>query len=94
MAWVVVRSAIQAQGIYANHRTQCLDDFTRTCGELVDVTPFEKLFDAWDAWEDGAPNVDEIAAWCDGVAAAARTLRDALGPDETEDFTGWPPRTI
>ena len=94
VAWVVVRSAIQAQGIYANHRTQCLDDFTRTCGELVDVTPFEKLFDAWDAWEEGAPNVEEIVAWCDGVAAAARTLHDALGPDETEDFTGWPPRTI
>jgi hypothetical protein len=94
VAWTLVRSAIEAQGIYANHRTQCLNDFKRTCGELVDPTPFENLFEAWDVWEDGVPSVGEMAAWCDDVASAARTLRDALGPDEEEDFTGWPPRTI
>jgi hypothetical protein len=94
VAWTLVRAAIEAQGIYANHRTQCLEDFKRTCGKIVDVTPFEDLFEAWERWEDGAPTVEEIAGWCDGVAAAARTLRDALGPGETEDFTGWPPRTI
>jgi hypothetical protein len=94
VAWTIVRAAIEAQGIYANHRTKCLEDFKRTCGEMVDVTPFDKLFEAWERWEDGVPTVEEIAGWCDGVAAAARALRDVLGPDETEDFTGWPPRTI
>jgi len=94
VAWTLVRAAIEAQGIYGNHRTQCLEDFKRACGEMVDVTPFDRLFEAWEGWESGPPTVEEIAAWCDGVAAAARTLRDALGPDETEDFTGWPPRTI
>ena len=94
-AWVVLRGAIEAQGIYANHRTQCLNDFVRTCGRLVDVTPFEKLFAAWEHWEEGAPAIDEIVGWCDGVAKAARILRDTLGPDESEAaFTGWPPRTI
>jgi len=95
VAWVVVRAAIEANGIYANHRTQCLNDFRRTCGHLVDVTPFEKLFAAWDAWEKGVPSVEETTTWCEGVAAAARTLHDALGPSESEAaFTGWPPRTI
>ena len=94
-AWVVIRAAIEAQGIYANHRDQCLNDFTRTCGKIVDVAPFEKLFDAWAGWEKGAPSVADIAAWSEGVLTGARTLRDTLGPDESEaSFTGWPPRTI
>jgi len=94
VAWTVVRAAIEAQGIYANHRRQCLEDFKRTCGEMLDVTPFQELFEAWERWEEGVPTVEQIAAWCDGIASGARTLRDNLGPDETEDFTGWPPRTI
>lgn len=94
VAWTTVRAAIEAHGIYANHRTQCLQDFKRTCGSLADTGPFEKLFAAWDKWESGSPHVDEIAAWCDGVAKAAAVLRERLGPAETEEFTGWPPRTI
>ncbi len=95
VVWAAVRAAIEAQGIYANHRTQCIDDFVRTCSSIVDTTPFEKLFDAWDKWESGAPRVDEVAAWCKAVAAEVPKLRDALGPDESEDaFSGWAPRTI
>jgi hypothetical protein len=93
-AWVVIRAAIEAQGINANHRDQCLSDFGRTCGHLVDVAPFESLFAAWGRWEQGAPSVEDMAGWCDGVAVAARKLVDALGPAEQETFSGWPPRTI
>lgn len=94
VAWTTVRAAIQAQGIYANHRTQCLDDFKRTCGSWVDAEPFEKLFDAWEAWETGAPGVEQIAGWCAGVAEGAKVLRERLAADVAEDFEGWPPRTI
>ena len=94
VAWTLVRAALEAQGIYANHRTQSIEDFKRTCGERIDVRPFEQLFGAWEAWETGSPRVDDIAAWCDGVAEGARVLADWLGPEEAEEFTGWPPRTI
>jgi len=94
VAWTVVRSAIEAQGIYANHRTQCLDDFKEICGDWVDTAPFEGLFAAWDAWESGAPDVDTIAGWCDGVAAAAAVLDERLGAAADDEFTGWPPPTI
>jgi hypothetical protein len=95
VTWAAVRAAIQAQGIYANHRMQCLDDFLRTCGDIVDTTPFEKLFDAWDRWETGTPPLHEIASWCQRVAAEVPKLLDVLGLHESEDeFTGWPPRTI
>lgn len=94
VAWAVVRAAIEAQGIYPNHRTQCLDDFKRTCGEWIAAGPFEKLFAAWDQWEAGAPDLSDLGAWCDGIAAGAVELRRRLGPDEIEEFTGWPPRTI
>jgi len=94
VAWTVVRSAIEAQGIYANHRTQCLEDFKRTCQDKVDIQPFENLFAAWDNWEQGAPAVEEMVAWCEGVAKSAVLLRKELGPEEEEDFAGWPPPTI
>ncbi len=94
VAWTAVRAAIEAQGIYANHRTQCLNDFKRTCRGWVDVTPFEKLFEAWEHWEQGVPTVEDVGNWCEGAAAATRILRGRLGPDEAEDFTDWPPRTI
>ncbi|UCH35750.1 MAG: hypothetical protein JSV65_05200 [Armatimonadota bacterium] len=94
VAWNVVRAAIEAQGIYANHRTQCLNDFKRTCGDWVDAAPFERLFAAWERWENGAPGVEELGGWCDGVARAASVLRERLSPGETEEFTGWPPPTI
>jgi hypothetical protein len=94
VAWTLVRAAIEAQGIYANHRTQCLEDFRRTCGDWVDVEPFEKLFEAWEAWEEGPPTIEEMAGWCEGVAKAAVILQDRLGADDSEEFTGWPPRTI
>jgi hypothetical protein len=95
VTWAAVRAAIEAQGIYANHRTQCIDDFVRTCGDIVDIAPFERIFEAWDTWESGAPTTDETAALCRAVAAEVPKLRDTLGPDESEDeFSGWPPRTI
>jgi hypothetical protein len=94
VAWTLIRAAIGAQGIYANHRTQCLEDFKRTCGAWVDMAPFEGLFAAWENWEQDPPAVATTAAWVEGVAKAARQLRDALGPDEAETFTNWPPRTI
>jgi len=94
VAWTVVRAAIEAHGIYANHRTQCLEDFRRTCGGWVDTAPFEQLFEAWEAWESGAPGVKELVGWCDGIAKGAAVLRERLCGDETDEFTGWPPRTI
>ena len=94
VAWTVLRAAIEARGIYGNHRTQCLNDFRRICGDIVDTTPFDRLFAAWENWDDGAPSVEEITDWIDGVAAEAKKLRDAFGPGEGEKFTNWPPRTI
>jgi hypothetical protein len=94
VVWTVVRAAIEAHGIYANHRTQCLEDFRRTCGGWVDTAPFEQLFEAWEAWESGAPGVKELVGWCDGIAKGAAVLRERLCGDETDEFTGWPPRTI
>ena len=94
VAWSLVRAAILAQGIYANHRTQCLDDFKRTCGEFVDIEPFQALFSAWENWDAGAPEIAALAEWCGGIAAAAHTLVDRLGPDEDETFANWPPRSI
>ncbi len=94
VAWLVVRSAIEAQGIYANHRVQCLDDFRRTCDGIVDVAPFENFSAAWETWDDGAPSLDDTTAWIDGVAAETKKLRAALGPKDGEAFTNWPPKTI
>ncbi|OQB40090.1 MAG: hypothetical protein BWY06_01338 [Candidatus Latescibacteria bacterium ADurb.Bin168] len=95
VAWVVVRAAIQAQGVYANQRTQCLNDFKRLCGGYVDVKPFQRLFDTWETWDTGVPDVAELTELCDALVVETRKLRDALGPDESEAaFTNWPPRTI
>jgi hypothetical protein len=95
VAWVIVRAAIQSQGVYANHRTQCLNDFKRLCGHIVDVKPFERLFETWGTWEDGVPTLSELVSLCDSLVTETRKLRDALGPEESEAaFTGWPPRTI
>jgi len=94
VAWGAVRAALEAQGIYANHRTQGLDDFKRTCGGWLDTQPFEDLLAAWDQWETGNPGVAAVADWCDGVAEAAGVLRQRLGADDGDAFTGWPPPTI
>lgn len=94
VAWTCVRSAIEAQGIYANHRTQCLKDFKRTCGQLVATASFEGLFDAWEHWETNPPEVDMLVPWCTAVADATQVLRDQLGPSAGESFDAWPPRTI
>ncbi|MDP6125160.1 MAG: hypothetical protein QGH20_05325, partial [Candidatus Latescibacteria bacterium] len=95
LAWHVVRAAIETQGIYANHRTQCLDDFVRTCGNIADVSVIKELFAAWDEWENGTPPLETIVGWCDGLAAATRELHDALGPNESEAaYESWPPRSI
>jgi GxGYxYP putative glycoside hydrolase C-terminal domain/GxGYxYP_N second domain/GxGYxYP_N 1st domain/GxGYxYP third domain len=94
VAWTTVRAAIEAQGVYANHRTQCIEDFRRTCATRVDMNPFDFLFTAWDDWEQRAPSIEAMSVACRGLAQAATILRDWLGPDEGEDFTGWPPETI
>jgi len=94
VAWTIVRSAIEAQGIYANHRSQCLEDFKRTCGAWLDTVPFEVSFAAWEDLEDGTPTLEVLIDCSEGIARAATILRQKLGPKETEDFTGWPPRTI
>jgi len=94
VAWTVLRAALEAQGIYANNRHQCLADFQRTCGEWVDAKPFAALWQAWDNWEAGAPPVETTAGWCREVAQAAEALLQRLGPKEAEEFTAWPPPTI
>lgn len=94
VAWIVTRAALEAQGIYANHRTQCLNDFKRTCGSWIDTKAFEAIFAAWARWEDGVPDCATMAEWCDAIAGATRAVRDRLGPEGDEGFTGWPPRTI
>lgn len=95
VAWHVARNAIEANGIYGNHRTQTLNDFRRTCGQLVDVKPFEKFFAAWEVWEElGSPDLATTTKWMEGVADAAHLLRNEFGPKEGETFTNWPPKTI
>ena len=94
-AWGVTRAVVESQGIYANNRHKTLEDFVRVCGDKIDVTPFQKLFAAWDCWENGVPAFEETRKWAEGVAAATRTLRDVFGPNESEEaFTNWPPRSI
>jgi hypothetical protein len=94
VAWGVIRSALEAQGIYANHRDQCLEDFCRTCGGITDSEPFRDLFAAWGDWERQTPPLEQTISWCHQVAQAARALVDRFGPDEKESYAGWPPRTI
>lgn len=96
VSWHIVRACITSQGIYANHRDQCLQDFVRTCSDQCDTKLFEDVFDAWARWEDGyTPPLEQSIAWADALAVETRKLRDALGPDESEDaFASWPPRTI
>ena len=94
VTWTLIRSALESQGIYANHRDRCLEDFERTCGELVDPTPFRSIFVAWDQWEKGAPEVEQTAKWLVEVANNAKKLLREFGADSAEDFGGWPPPTI
>jgi hypothetical protein len=94
VAWVVVRAALEAQGIYANHRSQCLEDFKRTCGKWVDTDSFDRVFMAWESWEKESPSLGDLLAWCKGLERAASLLDDHLGAKEGDLFTGWPPRTI
>jgi hypothetical protein len=92
VAWGVVRSALEAKGIYANGRYQCLDDFRCTCCDLTDITPFDELWAAWDDWENGTPALERSIYWCERVAAAAKELSDCLG--QKGEFSGWPTKAI
>lgn len=95
VTWHLARNAIEAQGIYGNHRTQTLTDFLRTCGYMVDTTVFQKFFATWEVWpEFGAPDVERTTSWMEGVLKAAHTLRAELGPKEGETVTNWPPKSI
>ena len=95
VTWTLIRAVITSQGTYANHRTQCLEDFRRLCGNQIDMAPFDGIFDAWEHWESGAPSVETMTEWCQKIANEARKLRDMYGPEESEAaFANWPPRTI
>jgi hypothetical protein len=94
VAWVVIRAALEARGIYANHRTQCLDDFKQSCGLLIDADLFDRIFEAWEGWEKGTPSLSDLKAWCQELEKAVAILDDHLGARDGETFTGWPPRTI
>ena len=94
VAWGLVRSALEAQGVYANQRGQCLADFIRTCRTVTDPAPFEALFAAWQEWEAGTPPLGQTVAWCQALEPAARDLADRFGGGADETFTGWPPRSI
>jgi hypothetical protein len=94
VAWGVVRAALEAQGIYANGRVEALERFRETVGDTTDMKLFDSICAAWDSWESGAPAFGTTAEWCRGLVPAARGLTDRLGPDENEEFSGWPPRTI
>ena len=94
VAWGLVRSALEAQGIYANQRDRCLADFVRSCRTLTDPAPFEALFAAWQNWETRTPPLEQTIAWCQALEQAGRDLADRFGTSADETFTGWPPRTI
>ncbi|HOX39432.1 MAG TPA: GxGYxYP family putative glycoside hydrolase [Candidatus Brocadiia bacterium] len=94
VAWTVARSSLEAQGIYGNGRHKCFEDFRRLCGSIVDTTPFDRINAAWDDWEKGAPAIEDMIAWCDALAAAAKVLRKKFGPEGDDDFKGWPPKAI
>lgn len=94
VAWLVIRAALEERGIYANHRTQCLEDFRRTCGRLIDSSVFDQVFMAWEDWEKSTPGMASLMVWCQEVEDAALILDFHLGANEAEAFTGWPPRTI
>ena len=94
VTWTLIRSVLEAQGIYANQRNQCLTDFVHTCGGIVDVTPFQAVFDAWEHWEEGVPSVEAMAKWFGQIGKEAAKLRAAFGADDAEEFSGWPPPTI
>jgi len=90
LAWAIIRASILSQGIYANSKDQCLKEFKRICGHLVDTSPFEKLFEAWDKWEEGVPSIEEITPLCDAIALQTRMLVEKLGPRKGEKFIDWP----
>jgi len=94
VTWTLVRSVLEAQGIYANSRHQCLEDLHRTCGELFNLDVFDTIFAAWDQWETGSPAIEEMSAWYAEVAEHASVLQKHFGADAYEEFSGWPPPTI
>ncbi len=94
VAWLVIRAALEERGIYANHRTQCLEDFKRTCGRLIDSSVFDQVFMAWENWEESTPDIATLMVWCQELKDAATILDFHLGANNEETFTGWPPRTI
>jgi hypothetical protein len=94
VAWMVIRAALEARGIYANHRTQCLEDLKRTCGRLIESSVFDQIFMAWENWEKRTPDLASLLVWSQEVEEAALILDLHLGAKDEETFTRWPPRTI
>ena len=92
VTWTVVRSVLEADGFYANNRFEALDEFRRRCAGVVGTEPFEQLFAAWDAWEDGVPAVSQTAFLCARVAEATVLLAERYGADE--EFADWLPKSI
>jgi len=59
-AWAVVRSALNASGIYANHKDKCLEDFLRIFGDVEDVDVMREIWWMWDNWEGTELKLDEV----------------------------------
>lgn len=92
VAWGVIRSVLEANGIYANHYRQCLSDFERLCGDMPEAGCVGEIFAAWDGWEEASPPPETSIAWCERLSTLASALNERYG-DEGE-FSGWPPKTI
>lgn len=94
VAWTVVRSVLDAHGIYANNRFTAIDQFAEACRDVADPEPFRAIFGEWDRWEDGPPEVDRIAHLAQEMARATALLADRFGPAEEPPFDGWLPKPI
>ena len=92
VAWGVIRSVLEANGIYANYYRQCLSDFERLCGDMPEAGCVGEIFAAWDGWEEASPPPETSIAWCERLSTLASALNERYG-DEGE-FSGWPPKTI
>ncbi len=91
VAWGVIRSTLEANGIYANNRQKCLEDFCNTCSDVVNPEMFKEMFSAWDNWESDTPSISKIVDWCLFTKDAAKTLNKSFG--ESGEIA-WPPKTI
>jgi hypothetical protein len=84
VTWTLIRSALESQGIYANHRDRYLEDFERTYGKLIELAPFRLLFKAWDQRFRCANNhIIDLGVWSELKKIPSAFLY--LGPDFQEN---------